>query len=70
MCVGKEKGSEWTHMAADEFCEETKRYIAVVLDNVRTKAERNYQKMSLQHHDWVGVYIRDNPEIKAHFEAT
>ena len=57
----------WALVLADEYAEETKRYIAVILDNARTKAERNYHSLEF-HRDWIGVYTRDNPRVKQHFE--
>lgn len=34
---------EWRLKTSDEFAEETKQYIGVLLDNVRTQAEHNYR---------------------------
>jgi hypothetical protein len=40
--------------------EETKRFIAVFLDNLRTRSEVRLQRMSqFAHKDWIGIYIRD-----------
>lgn len=52
----------WAPLFVDEYGEETKRYIAMLLDNVRTQAERNY-RLIVEHHDWIGVYTRDNPTV-------
>ena len=37
---------------------ETKRFIAVFLDNLRTLAERRIQLLSQNHNDWLSRYIR------------
>jgi len=39
--------------------EETKRFIAVLLDNIRTKAEERFSMIRQNHRDWLGAYIRD-----------
>ncbi|TSC75303.1 MAG: hypothetical protein G01um101430_510 [Parcubacteria group bacterium Gr01-1014_30] len=39
--------------------EETKRFIAVLLDNVRTTAEKRLKFSIEEHRDWLSQYIRD-----------
>lgn len=39
--------------------EEIKRFIAVLIDNIRTRSEHRLNVMGLQHRDWLGQYIRD-----------
>lgn len=42
----------------NEYKEETKAFIAVLLDNIRTLSQRRY--LSLVYHvDWLGIYTRD-----------
>ncbi|HUT88962.1 MAG TPA: DUF6602 domain-containing protein [Thermoguttaceae bacterium] len=53
---------DWSLVVGDTAHEETKRFIAVILDNVRTQAERNYHEL-VDHRDWLGIYTRDNPAL-------
>lgn len=53
---------DWSLVQGDTVHEETKRFIAVILDNVRTQAERNYRGL-VDHRDWLGIYTRDNPAL-------
>jgi len=50
----------------DENNEETKAFIAVLLDNVRTLSQIRY--LSLLHQDWLGIYTRDQSGIRRIFE--
>ncbi|RPI84334.1 MAG: hypothetical protein EHM34_03785 [Nitrosopumilales archaeon] len=47
--------------------EETKRFIAVLLDNIRTNSLRRIKQMEQEHKDWLSVYIRDQEAIKNYF---
>jgi hypothetical protein len=57
----------WIHMArgkwvlqlVDDYNNEMKRFISVLLDSIRTKAEERYSLLSGRHTDGLGVYIRD-----------
>ena len=50
----------WTKSTEKSKFEETKRFIAVFLDNLRTRSEVRLQHMSqFAHKDWIGIYIRD-----------
>jgi hypothetical protein len=50
----------WTPCWADpENCEETKRYIALLVDNVTTMGERNWSERVSAHQSWLGAYIRE-----------
>jgi len=60
----------WALQRVNEFSEETKRFIAVILDNVRTIAETNYHALVGGHWDWIGAYVRDNPSIKQLFDQS
>ena len=51
--------SGWTGHLVDKTNNETKRYIAVMLDNIRTLAEQRINYLNQTHHDWIGLYIRD-----------
>src|SRR6266850_1315463 len=39
--------------------EEIKRFVEVIIDNIRTRSGLRFSVMSLQHRDWIGQYIRD-----------
>ncbi|MCW3983736.1 MAG: hypothetical protein NWE96_07040 [Candidatus Bathyarchaeota archaeon] len=43
---------------ADENNEETKAFLAPLLDNIRTKSQQRYSKYMLNHIDWLGIYTR------------
>lgn len=47
--------------------EETKRFVAAILDNVRTKSNRLPYKLDENHKDWLSIYLRDQDGIKRHF---
>jgi hypothetical protein len=49
----------WANLAGDSQFEETKRFIAVLLDNLRTQiSERTARLARINHKDWVSLYIR------------
>jgi len=47
----------------DENNEETKAFVAVLLDNIRTYSQRRYLSLS-RHVDWLGIYTRDQGGIR------
>ena len=50
----------WTRSLKSEHFEETKRFVAVFIDNLRTHAESRLQWMSqFRHKDWLSAYIRE-----------
>jgi len=51
----------------DENNEETKAFIMVLLDNIRTLSQIRYLTL-IQHVDWLGIYARDQTGIKKFFE--
>jgi hypothetical protein len=51
----------------DENNEETKAFVAVLLDNIRTASQRRYLSLS-GHTDWLGIYTRDQSGIRKIFE--
>ena len=51
--------TNWTLKLVDKYNNETKRFIPVLLDNIRTQAENRFAILSRRHNDWLGVYIRD-----------
>jgi hypothetical protein len=54
------QNSGWVKSDKRKNYEETKRFIAVFLDNLRTRSETKLMYMSLfAHKDWLGVYMRD-----------
>jgi hypothetical protein len=46
----------------DEYNEETKAFIAVLLDNIRTYSQRRYLSLA-GHVDWLGIYTRDQGSL-------
>jgi hypothetical protein len=44
-----------------ESFEESKRFVAVLVDNMRTLAERRWRWLGADHHDILGAYIRSRP---------
>jgi hypothetical protein len=57
-------GDEWMLSANKKNFEETKRFIAVFIDNLRTLSENRMRRLSrteneFEHKDWLGIYIRD-----------
>lgn len=46
----------------DEHNEETKAFVAVLLDNIRTRSQERYLSLT-QHRDWLGIYVRDQGGI-------
>lgn len=61
----------WSFSPFDkETNEETKRFIAVTLDNVRTHSEGRFRFLfGGGHKDWLGIYVRDQTGIKQHFDS-
>lgn len=51
----------------DENNEETKAFVAVLLDNIRTLSQRRYLSL-VNHVDWLGIYTRDQTGIRKFFE--
>ena len=49
------------HMV-NENNEETKAFIAILLDNIRTLSQRRYLSL-VGHNDWLSIYIRDQSGI-------
>ena len=50
---------KWVLQLVDDYNNEMKRFISVLLDSIRTKAEERYSLLSGRHTDGLGVYIRD-----------
>lgn len=65
--VMKEEGSL---KMADKFNEETKAFVAVLLDNIRTYSQRWYLWLmnAREHNDWLSIYTRDQGGVKKIFE--
>lgn len=55
----------WRYKAYEkETNEETKRFIAVLLDNIRTKSEIRLKNLSIKiHKDWLSIYMRDQKAL-------
>ncbi|MGD8506468.1 MAG: hypothetical protein PVF15_07380 [Candidatus Bathyarchaeota archaeon] len=54
----------------DEYNEETKAFVAVLLDNIRTFSQIRYLTlMEQKHKDWLGIYTRDQTGIRKFFEG-
>lgn len=52
---------------ANEYNEETKAFLAILLDNIRTRSQRRYLHLT-EHVDWLGIYTRDQAGIKNFFK--
>jgi hypothetical protein len=64
--VCTEKGA--LHMV-NENNEETKAFVAILLDNIRTRSQQRYLLLSQKGHtDWLGIYTRDQTGIKEFFD--
>jgi hypothetical protein len=48
--------------------EETKRFISVILDNIRTKSTKEPYLLIGKHKDWLSVYLRDQDHITEYLE--
>ena len=58
-CWFKMKGKGWDVQKADETNEETKRFIAVLLDNIWRRGEEKFRALIYeQNKDWLSCYIR------------
>jgi hypothetical protein len=60
----KMAATSWTGKLSDETNNETKRFIGVLLDNVRTYADKRWRLLLDKHNDWLGIYIRDQGLFK------
>jgi len=56
------------HMV-NKYNEETKAFVAILLDNIRTFSQRRYSYLfnPREHKDWLSIYIRDQGGIKEIF---
>ena len=55
------------HMV-DSYNEETKSFMAILLDNIRTRSQQRYLRLMKEHIDWLGIYTRDQAGMKKIFE--
>lgn len=46
------------HKSDNKYHEETKAFIAVLIDNIRTHAEGRLKYLTSSHRDWLSIYIR------------
>ena len=59
----------WRMREADKKThEETKKFIAILLDNIRTSSEKRYRLLADKHYDWLSIYLRDQQEIRDYFD--
>lgn len=49
----------WRYGSADNNYKEIRRFIAILIDNIRTISNLNWSKCVGDHKDWLGLYIRD-----------
>jgi len=63
----KTKGRGSLKMVDKTNNEETKAFIAVLIDNIRTFSQIRYLTLT-QHKDWLGIYTRDQTGIRKMFE--
>lgn len=55
----------WTRgSATNQTFEETKRFLSIYLDNLRTFAEMRLKILTSSHKDYLGIYIRDKEYFK------
>ena len=54
---GKNPG--WRYGSADNSYKEIRRFIAILIDNIRTISNLNWSQCVGDHKDWLGMYIRD-----------
>jgi hypothetical protein len=48
----------------DKYNEETKAFVAVLLDNIRTISQTRYNYLShVSHRDYLGIYMRDQGSV-------
>ncbi|MCK4481707.1 hypothetical protein KAU55_00665 [Candidatus Bathyarchaeota archaeon] len=48
----------------NQYNEETKAFVAVLLDNIRTFSQKRYLYLLRTHKDWLGIYTRDQGGIR------
>jgi len=49
----------WRYGSADNNYKEIRRFIAILIDNIRTISNLNWSQCVGSHKDWLGLYIRD-----------
>jgi hypothetical protein len=49
----------WRYGSADKNYKEIRRFIALLIDNIRTISNKNWAQCVGDHKDWLGQYIRD-----------
>ena len=49
----------WRYGSADNNYKEIRRFIAILIDNIRTISNLNWSQCVGEHKDWLGLYIRD-----------
>lgn len=49
----------WRYGTADKNYKEIRRFIAILIDNIRTISNQNWGQCVGEHKDWLGQYIRD-----------
>lgn len=64
---GRDKGKNHLKLK-DEFNEETKSFLCLLLDNIVTIVKRRDYVIS-EHRDYYGVYVRDQKKIREIFDA-
>jgi hypothetical protein len=47
--------------------EETKRFLAVLIDNIRTLSNKDPYRLSDVHEDWLSIYLRDQEIVREQF---
>lgn len=64
----KLKDRGWSRSTNNTNFEETKRFISIFLDNLRTRSELRLQYMSqFTHKDWLSIYIRDQKLLEEEY---
>jgi hypothetical protein len=61
--------STWRRREADlKTHEEVKKFVAILIDNIRTSSEARYQLLARNHFDWLSIYLRDQVAIREYFD--
>lgn len=57
--IASGENPKWHYGSADENYKEIRRFLAILIDNMRSISNQNWFKCVESHKDWLGQYIRD-----------
>ena len=52
------QGGTWVYDESDDQLQEVRRFLSVLVDNLRTVANQNWMTRAITHSDWLGQYLR------------